>query len=183
MEPGANHSRPPQKHNTRLIPIQDHPRMHCIRWSKIKIKQAASTTFLLKDQTLTCFGVTQLCYKKWSQPAYPPNNNWFRDQWVEGLRWFPPYRAVISLNGTRGKSLQTSPKALYHVDTHPRIHYIRWSKKIKQAASRVKKKLNTTFLLKDQTLTCFGVTQLLLQEMKSTSISTQQTTIDFVING
>ena len=150
MEPGANHSRPPQKHNTRLIPIQDHPRMHCIRWSKIKIKQAASTTFLLKDQTLTCFGVTQLCYKKWSQPAYPPNNNWFRDQWVEGLRWFPPYRAVINLNGTRGKPLQTSPKARYHTDTHPRIHYIRWSKKIKQAASRVNKKWNTTFLLKDK---------------------------------
>ena len=65
-----------------------------------------------------------------NQHIHPTKNNWFRDQWVEGLRWFPPYRAVIYLNWTRGKPLQTSPKALYHADTHPRIHYIRWSKRI-----------------------------------------------------
>ena len=96
--------------------FQYHPKTH---WSQkenktcstgIKEKKLIAKDKKNKDQV-----------SEWSQTA---NMNWLGDQWAGGLRWFAPYRAVISLNGTRGKSFQTSPKAQYQADTHPRIHSI-----------------------------------------------------------
>jgi hypothetical protein len=78
---------------------------------------------------------------------------------------------VINLNGTRGKPLQTSPKAQYQADTHPRS-----SKNALYTLVKNKNKTSSQYNLFAQrpNFDMFWRDPALLQEMKSTSISTQQ---------
>ena len=80
-----------------------------------------------------------------NQHIHPTNNNGFRDQLVGGLRWFSPYRAVINLNERHKSRWYPSKNTLYTLVIRNFT-----------TSQYGEEKWNTTFLLKDQALTCLG---------------------------
>ena len=110
------------------------------------MKKDETQPFCSKAKLWHVLAWPRCCYRKWSQPAYPPNKqHLIRDQWVGGLRWFSPYRAVINLNERHKSRWYPSKNTLYTLVIRNFT-----------TSQYGEEKRNTTFLLKDQALTCLG---------------------------